>query len=48
MRKKGELYRRKVKEHRESIRRCVEENLNLRKKSRRERIRYTVNEREIW
>ena len=48
MSREAELYRKKVKKYRESIRRCAEKNPNLRKKSRRERIRYTVNEREMW
>ena len=48
MRKEAELYRRKVKEYRESFGRCVKKNLNLRKKSRRKRIRYIIDEREIW
>ena len=48
MSREAELCRRKVEEYRESFGRCVEENLKLRKKSRRERIRYIIDEREIW
>ena len=48
MSREAELYRRKVEEYREIFGRCVEENLNLGKKSRRKRIRYIIDEREIW
>ena len=48
MSREAELYRKKVKEYRKSFGRCVGENFKLRKKSRRERIRYIIDEREIW